>query len=238
MDLKREKAEGTKPRRRRDPDGTRAAILEAAGALLAKDGPEGLSVSQVAQLAKVNRGTAYQHFQTREQLLEATTGWVSEQLVEAVFGNAAIGTTVEHIDPQGVIDHMVDFAMRNPELGRAWLFQLLSSPHPANDPFWKHYRLRFQKFAKSDSAQAGIDVDVHTVLMLVGTFLWPVWARAHTRTAKDRELMAKRYSQEVLRLSLYGNMRPDRYPELAATLSQKPAKPATKKAATTKRTAK
>lgn len=231
--MKREKAEGTKPRRRRDPDGTRAAILEAAGALLAKDGPEGLSVSQVAQLAKVNRGTAYQHFQTREQLLEATTGWVSEQLVEAVFGNAAIGTTVEHIDPQGVIDHMVDFAMRNPELGRAWLFQLLSSPHPASDPFWKHYRQRFQKFAKSDSAQAGIDVDVHTVLMLVGTFLWPVWARAHTRTAKERDLMAKRYSSEVLRLSLYGNMRPDHYPELAATLTQKPGKTA-KKAATTK----
>lgn len=236
MHLKREKAEVvTKPRRRRDPDGTRAAILEAAGALLAKDGPEGLSVSQVAQLAKVNRGTAYQHFQTREQLLEATTGWVSEQLVEAVFGDAAgVRGGVEHIDPQGVIEHMVEFAMRNPELGRAWLFHVLSSPNPASDPFWKQYRQRFQKFAKSDAAQVGIDVDVHTVLMLVGTFLWPVWARAHTRTAKEREAMAKRYSAEIVRLSFYGNMKPDHYPELATTVAQKPPK-ATKKAATAKR---
>src|SRR3546814_6470807 len=71
------------------------AILEAAGTLLAKDGPEGLSVSQVAQLAKVNRGTAYQHFQTREQLVEATTGWVSEQLCQAVFGKTAAGKRAE-----------------------------------------------------------------------------------------------------------------------------------------------
>src|SRR3546814_20982175 len=67
------------------------AILEAAGTLLAKDGPERLRVSQVAQLAKVNRGTAYQHFQKREQLVATTPGWVSEQLCQAVFGKTAAG---------------------------------------------------------------------------------------------------------------------------------------------------
>ncbi|WP_299690445.1 TetR/AcrR family transcriptional regulator [Hydrocarboniphaga sp.] len=222
--MKKNEAAATKPRRRRDPDGTRMAILEAAGTLLAKDGPEGLSVSQVAQLAGVNRGTAYQHFQTREQLVDATTVWVSEQLCEAVFGGLAPRSPVEHIDPQHVSEHMVQFAMQNPELGRAWLFHVLSSPHPANDPFWKQYRQRFQKFAKSESAQPGIDIDVHTVLMIIGTFLWPVWARAHTRTAKDRQLMATRFSDEILRLSLYGNMRPEKYPALAAKLSKKAPK--------------
>jgi AcrR family transcriptional regulator len=235
MALKKNEAAGAKPRRRRDPDGTRLAILEAAGTLLAKDGPEGLSVSQVAQLAKVNRGTAYQHFQTREQLVEATTGWVSEQLCEAVFGESAPNAPVEMIDPEGVIEHMAQFAMQNPELGRAWLFHLLSSPHPGNDPFWKQYRQRFQKFSKSESAQPGIDVDVHTVLMMVGTFLWPVWARAHTRSAKECQLMAKRFSSEIVRLSLYGNMRPERYPQLAAVVGKKPAKTAaTKKVAVKK----
>src|SRR3546814_8280263 len=127
------------------------AILEAAGTLLAKDGPEGLSVSQVAQLAKVNRGTAYQHFQTREQLVEATTGWVSEQLCQAVFGKTAADKRAEGrlsaeeqaqmADPRGgVVENMSKFAMANPELGRAWLFHVLSSPQPANDTFWKLYR--------------------------------------------------------------------------------------------------
>ena len=227
MALKKNPTAAPKPRRRRDPDGTRIAILEAAGALLAKDGPEGLSVSQVAQLAGVNRGTAYQHFQTREQLVEATTDWVSEQLCEAVFGKQPASGPVERIDPQAVTEHMAQFAMQNPELGRAWLFHVLSSPHPGRDPFWKQYRQRFEKFVKSESAQPGIDVDAHTVLTLVGTFLWPVWARAHTRTAKQRQQMAKRYSDEIVRLSLYGNMRPERFPELAAKLPKKAAKKTT-----------
>src|SRR5882757_11119367 len=76
-----------RPRRKRDPEGTRGAILHAAGMVLAQDGKEGLSVAQVAQRAGVNRGTAYQHFQTREQLIEATAAWVSDKLYRAVFGD-------------------------------------------------------------------------------------------------------------------------------------------------------
>jgi AcrR family transcriptional regulator len=219
------------------------AILEAAGTLLAKDGPEGLSVSQVAQLAKVNRGTAYQHFQTREQLVDATTVWVSEQLCQAVFGKTVPGKSTEgKLTPEeqarladsrgGVVEHMAKFAMDNPELGRAWLFHVLSSPQPANDPFWKLYRQLFSEFVDTDAAQPGIDVEVHTVLMLVSSFLWPVWARAHARTAKEREQMAQRYTNEVVRLSMYGTMRPEKYPDIAAHLAKiAPAKKAVRKAA-------
>ena len=74
-------------RRARNPDGTRETILEAAREVLAQDGQEGLSVSEVARRAGVNRGTAYQHFQTREQLVEATVRWVSDKLFHAVYGN-------------------------------------------------------------------------------------------------------------------------------------------------------
>jgi AcrR family transcriptional regulator len=203
------------PRRRRDPDNTRNAILDAASTLLAKNGPEGLSVSQVAQLAKVNRGTAYQHFQTREQLLEATTAWVSEKLSRAVFGD---GTTTGMMDPREVAEHLAVFAMENPELGRAWMFEVLNSNRPSGDPFWNQYKSRLEQFANSEYAQPGIDVEVHSVMVLVGAFLWPVWARSHTRTAKERRDMAQRYSREALRLALHGSMRPDKFPALDAKL--------------------
>ena len=209
---------GKPTRRKRDPDGTRTAILEAARTLLAKDGPEGLSVSQVAQLAGVNRGTAYQHFQTREQLLAATMDSVSTELRRAVFGEpeASDSQKFADVDAQGVAEHLVEFAMENPELGRIWLFQMLSSSRPSSDPFFKLYKQRFDQFVKSDFAQPGIDGEVHTVLMLVGAFLWPVWAGAHSRTAKERQQMAKRYSYEALRASLHGTMRPEKFPELTA----------------------
>ncbi|NKF23826.1 TetR/AcrR family transcriptional regulator [Solimonas marina] len=228
--------------RRRDPAGTRLRILEAAGELLARDGSEGLSVLQVAQMAGVNRGTAYQHFQSREQLLEATTRWVSEQLCQAVFGDqpavvspkrgrgkAASPDEQTAMMPEHVIGNMAQFAMRNPELGRAWMFHVLSSPNPASDPFWKQYRQRFERFAETDAAQPGIDIDVHTVLMIVSAFLWPVWVRAHARSAKDREEMAQRFSGEMIRLSLYGNVRPERFPELVAKLPRNTKKKTTKK---------
>ena len=72
-------------RRRRDPEGTRTAILDAAQSILAEDGAEALSVSRVANLAGVNRGTAYQHFLAKEDLIEATMERVSHQLLDAVF---------------------------------------------------------------------------------------------------------------------------------------------------------
>ena len=208
-------------RSKRNPDGTRTAILQAAGKLLAQDGPEGLSVSQVAQLAGVNRGTAYQHFPSRELLLAATTAWVSDQLRQAVFGD---DPSSEHtpgaMDPMRMTEQMAAFAMENPEFGRVWLFEVLSSSKPTNDPFWSQFRALFEKFAKTDLAQPGIDVEVHAVIMLIGTFLWPVFARAHSRTAKERQQMAKRFSSEMLRLSLHGTMRPEKFPELSARVDK------------------
>src|SRR5271163_4183274 len=126
-------------RKARNPDGTREIILEAAREVLAQDGKEGLSVSQVARRAGVNRGTAYQHFQTREQLIEATATWVSEKLYRSVFGDPEVARNqpVGSINVEGVTEHLAEFAMENPEIGRVWLFELLTSRRPNEDPFWQ-----------------------------------------------------------------------------------------------------
>ncbi len=211
-------------RTKRNPERTREAILEAAREVLAQDGKEGLSVAQVAQLAGVNRGTAYQHFQTREQLIEATAAWVSDKLYRAVFGDPDrpsddAGADVDSHDVEAINARLVSFAMENPALGRIWLFEVLSSNRPSSDPFWRQYASSFERFAKTKLAQPGIDTEVLSVLFLAGTFLWPVWARSHARSAKERERMAARYAREVLRLTLHGTLRPDKYPELVARLS-------------------
>jgi AcrR family transcriptional regulator len=227
MTLRHEYATPAKrPRRKRDPEGTREAILEAAREVLAQDGKEGVSVAQVAQRAGVNRGTAYQHFQTREQLIEATTIWVSEKLYRAVFGDPEVvhEQPVGSISIEGLTERLSQFAMENPEVSRVWLFELLSSKHPANDPFWQQFVSNFERFAKTEFAQPGIDAEVSSVLMLAGAFLWPVWARAHSRTAKERQHMAKRLAREMMRLSLHGTLRPEKYPELDARLSKERVK--------------
>ncbi len=207
-------------RRKRDPEGTREAILEAAREVLAQDGKEGLSVAQVAQLAGVNRGTAYQHFQTREQLIEATAAWVSDKLYGAVFGDIDADQPVEAIDVEKVIGELAAFAMENPELGRVWLYELLGSRRPASDQFWRQYKENMERFSKTEFAAPGIDAEVHSVLMLAGTFLWPVWVRAHARTAKERQEMTERFTREMLRLALHGTLRPEKFPELDARIGK------------------
>lgn len=210
-------------RRTRDPVATRAAILEAASALLAKDGPEGISLSAVAHEAGVNRGTAYQHFKTRENLVRATIDWVSDKMFRAVFGDPeTIGERrVEEVDIAEQTDRLEDFAMENPDLCRVWLQQVLASPDPANDPFWREYCGSFGRFANTELAEPDIDVEVVSVLILAGVFFWPLWARAHDATGKERGKLAKRFADEVLRLSMYGTMKADAFPAIVDRLGRR-----------------
>ncbi|MBW8881594.1 MAG: TetR/AcrR family transcriptional regulator, partial [Asticcacaulis sp.] len=210
-------------RRGRDPRNTREAILQAARSCLAQDGPEGLSLSEVARVAGVNRGTAYQHFETREKLISATAEWVSDKLFRAVFGDPAQAQGERRIDVAGVTDRLANYAMDNPELCRAWLLQVLSSPDPARDLFWREYAGSQAQFAGTPLAQDGLDAEVLSVIMLAGAFLWPVWARAQSTAQQDLRRFAHRFAQECLRLSMYGNLRAERYPEIAARLQAQAA---------------
>jgi hypothetical protein len=62
------------------------------------------------------------------------------------------------------------------------------------------------------------DAEVIAVLILAGSFLWPVWARAQARDAQERQQMSKRFSLEILRFSLHGSLRSGKYPALEASV--------------------
>ena len=208
-------------RRRRNPEATREEILAAARTVLASDGPDGLSLSKVAHLAGVNRGTAYQHFETREDLIKATVAWVSEHLSTTVFGQAdeAGNPPDPGLRPvYQVITTLVDFAVENPELGRIWLFEILSSENPGDDRFFKQFMTATESLARSELSEDGIDAEVLSVMMLASYFLWPVWVRGRAKTKKERLAMSQRMRREVLRLSLHGTLRAQAVPQLQKLL--------------------
>lgn len=207
-----------RPRRKRDPESTRISILEAATRILAQDGAEGLSVSSVAKLAGVNRGTAYQHFQVKEDLVRATLDWVSQQLLDAVFegwdidDNRLEGREQPDLpDLPDVINSMAafnqrlaEYAIDNPDIGRIWLYDVLARKNPKDDVFYKRFEQALKKMAQSDATYDEMDTEVLAVLMLTGYFLWPVWVRSHAGSKKERKLMAQRFASEVTRLSIRG----------------------------------
>ena len=223
-----------KPRRRRDPESTRTSILEAAKTILSQDGAEGLSVSGVAKLAGVNRGTAYQHFQVKEDLVRATLDWVSHQLLDAVFeGGDQGGERPENL-PEPDLEHLPDvingmaafnlrlaeYAIENPDIGRIWLYDVLSRKNPKEDVFYKRFEQALSGLAMSDAGEEDMDPEVLSVLMLAGYFLWPVWVRSQARSKKERKVMARRYAGEVLRLSMHGVLRTDSHVILKAYLKK------------------
>jgi hypothetical protein len=137
-----------------------------------------------------------------------------------VFGDPeTIGERrVEQVDIADMNDRLATFAMENSELCRIWLLQLLSSPEPTADPFWREYAGSLQRFADTDLAQNGIDAEVMSVLILSGTFLWPIWARSHAQSDDERRALARRFTQECLRLCMYGSLQSDRFPQIAERL--------------------
>lgn len=215
-----------KARRRRNPAATREEILAAARTVLASDGPDGLSLSRVAHLAGVNRGTAYQHFDTREALIKATVEWVSLHLSESVMKSAArVGKSSTQSEDQLIYEMVAglgDFAVENPELGRIWLFEILSSGNPEEDVFFRRFRQSTEALARSELSEEGIDAEVMSVMLLAGYFLWPIWVGARARSKKERRAMSYRMRREMLRAWLYGTLRKEAFPELQELLDNSP----------------
>jgi AcrR family transcriptional regulator len=209
-------------RRERDPEATRAAILAAARTLLARDGPEGLSVVQVAHLAGVNRGTAYQYFPDRERLLHATVASVTEGLIDAVWSPtdaSPAGLRFTDKSLAGSAGRLAAFTAQNASFCRVWLFDLLSSDDPGSDPFSRAWFENVKAFCKSDLAVPGIDAEAYAAFTLTAYLSWPIWMHTEKLKPHAQQQTAQRLVEEVLRMAMYGVMKVDRFPTVRQILA-------------------
>jgi AcrR family transcriptional regulator len=199
----------TAPAARRAAKGRRDNILAAARALLARGGTESLTVSAVARAVGVSRGAIHKQFGSREDLIAETARWSSAQLKRSVFGDEPDPASA---DPRStevgkVARGLADFGIANPEICRAWLFQLLSAPDPAQDEFWREYVARAARFHETPLAAPDIDAEVLSVIILAGAFLWPMWAHGKARSAAELPVFGERFARELLRLAVHGTVR-------------------------------
>ncbi len=205
----------TARRNNTDPDSTRREILQAALEVIAKDGPEGLSVTKVARRAGVNRGTAYQHFPTREDLAHATAAWVSERISKEFYGDIEELTRNHPVYPPELAqERLTNFAMNNPELSRVWLFDVMTAEGEITDPFWRQFIDGLQDFVDRGYTRPKIDTEVYAFITVASTLLWPIWVGAHNKSPKEKEKLRRRFHDELMRLVLFGALAPDRYGDL------------------------
>jgi len=194
--------------RRRDFESNRARILAAARRLIAERGPEGLTISEVAHRAAINRTTAYQHFRTRDALVGAVMESLAEEVSLMLTEPMPIGER---------IDFMASFFVEHPEIARLSLHQLLAeNPFPSHA--WERYVGELDRLARSRRAQAGVDAEMlGHILMAVGV-LWPLMARIRYRDDAEAADATARLTREIKRLLLFGVLRPEKWPELAASV--------------------
>jgi len=216
-------------KRSRNPDATKAAIMNASLSCLAAEGIDEFSLVTVAELAGVNRSTVYDYYETRENLIRETREWMSARLFKGVFGDIeALGERpFEGIDVLALNARLSKFAMDNPELCQVWLTHVLSMPNPAQDPFWREFEGALERFAQTDAAQPDLDAEIFTVILLAGTFIWPILVRARTHSTKKMHDEAQRFLRQWHRLALFGVSRPEYFPDLVKN-AQDPHRPKAK----------
>ena len=183
---------------RRDPAATRRTILEAARELVAERGPDALTMSDVAHRAGVNRVTLYQHFRTREELLGAVISRLGEEVTELLMTAAA---------PNRRVDFMLDYMLDHPEVGRLWIYGILSEIPIANHAGWERYQQAIEQFAASDAAAGSIDAEMLAHVLHCAILLWSVRADSRIADPDQRRAQTRRFANELNRLLRHGALR-------------------------------
>jgi len=193
---------------RSDARHSRQALLAAARALVAESGPDGLTVVSVARRAGLNRSTAYQHFDNRDELVAA---------VGAEFARELRGMLREPRRFGEQIDFFVQYFLDHPDIARIWMFHLLSGQGDVGSG-WEDYISALGRLADSSRSQTGVDAEMLGVIGMTSALVWSLMARARSTDEAEARADTTRFARELKRLFLYGALVPERWPDLVAEL--------------------
>src|SRR5262245_15927314 len=149
--------------RRSDFERNRARLLAAARELVAEQGPDALTVSEVAHRAGLNRTTAYQHFRARDELVSAVLDAMSDEL--------QVGLAEPHSASE-LIDHMGRALTERREIARLAV-HLLMSGDPLPHRGWQRFVAHLAALTRGPRTQDGVDAEM-LAHILVGA--WLVWS--------------------------------------------------------------
>ena len=196
---------------RSDARASRATLLAAARELVAEDGLDVLTVVGVAERAGLNRSTAYQHFRSRHDLVDAVGAQFAREL-RAMFS--------EPRELGAQIDFFSHHFRENPDIARIWMFHLLRDEASAANPGWDQYVSALERLADSPRSQDGIDPEMLCVIGMTSALVWSLMVRQRTSSEKQARAETARFARELKRLFLHGALRPESWPELAEELAE------------------
>lgn len=189
------KAPAAKKARIRNPEQTRARLLQATVEILAQKGVDGLSLKDAALLANVSRRAAYQHFEDRDHLLREAKNWITERLRDAMSAVDPAAPDVSLLEMARLIQSHRDAATLM--VTEAIAGRDFSPDHPVTSQM----RRSLQRLKASGHARPGLDVEV-----LVYIFLAMVGAQVMLSRlpGADKEDIALRFTRELSAFMRFG----------------------------------
>lgn len=193
---------------RRDPEATKARILEAARVEFAEHGVHGARYDRIAVAAQANKERIYAYFGEKEALFATV---LTEQM--ALVAEAHL--IAEEGDLAGHAGELFDFHLAHPELIRLLLWEALhfgAAEVPGEVARAEHYRRRRDTvgrlLAGGDDAEATDDVVAdpgHLSFLLTSLVAWwfaaPQVARLHVDDDVDDPAVQQRQRQLVVDLA-------------------------------------
>lgn len=196
------------PRDSKRTEATQNVIIRATLRLLAEEGIKAISITNVARIAGVNRGTVYVHFKDREELISAAMESAAKDLSKVIRSGREQGTKSRYQSLFHMFESLSLFLMENSVLAQIWLNQIILTDKRMDDFLSTEWMKIARLFVENESAQPGIDSEIMGMWTLSALFIWPIWVNAEKLPASERAVMAKRFAREILRTSMYGNIRP------------------------------
>lgn len=190
--------------RKRNPEQTRAKLLQATIDLLAAKGSDAVSLKEAARIADVSRAIAYRHFEDRDHLLREAKAWISDRLLESAqdiqpSSNPAsvLQITEEHVNS------VAELVLNNREAAKLLIADALAGNSLDIDhPILQMVVKDLETFKANGLARRDFDIEMLSYIMLgiVSTLVM----LSHLPDAGGNKQLAKRFSQEWSHLLIGG----------------------------------
>lgn len=187
-------------RRIRNPEQTRAKLLQATIDLLAEKGADALSLKEAARIADVSRGAAYQHFDDRDHLLREARTWLTERLLESLSGER----TPESTDDRVYLSARL--VLNNREAARLMLADAMAGKELTPEhPLYKLLMTALQQFTASGNARPDMDLEILPFILLGSIASIIMLSYQHN---SDVDKLARRFADEYARILREGIIAP------------------------------
>ena len=203
-----EPAEG---RRRRDPEATRKAIMDAAEDLFVLTGPAGTSMSRIARRADVTKSLIHHHFGSKEELWEAVQERHFAQYFEIQMALLEQYDSTEMLLEESLVAYF-RFLQSDPRSVRfmSWRFVEEEDGQCAADPEKQLFEIGIQKIREAQE-KGRIRSDLEPFFIIKTLIALPfAWFQTHCMTLSmlDSDIEAteldERYMREMMKIFFEG----------------------------------